>query len=104
MKNFFLVAMADAFEQLVGEALDDEWVHAFFLAEIVHEFLEVVFEVFKNKDKFSICVNHFSQVYDVDVVEFFQDGDFADGCGGYAFLLGFQSDLFEGKNLSGLFV
>ena len=71
MKDFFLMAMANAFEQLIGEAFDDERVHAFFLAEIVHKLLEVVFQVFKDKDQLSIGVDHFSQVYDVDMVEFF---------------------------------
>jgi len=49
-------------------------------------------------------VDHFAQRDDVDVVELFKDGYFADGGGGDALLLGLQPDFLEGENLACLFV
>ena len=45
------MAVADTFEKLIREALDDHGVHAFFFAEVVHVFLEIVLEILKDEDK-----------------------------------------------------
>lgn len=45
-----------------------------------------------------------SEVDNVGMVEFFEDGDFSDGRGWDAFFLGLESDLLEGVDLSCLLV
>ena len=54
MQYLFFMAVADTFEKLIREALDDHGVHAFFFAEVVHVFLEIVLEILKDEDKFFI--------------------------------------------------
>lgn len=81
MKYFFLVAMSDSFEQLIGEALDDVWLHALFFGVVIHELFQIVLQIFEDQNEFAISVDDFSQIDDVDVVQFFQNGDFSDGGG-----------------------
>lgn len=45
MQYFFLMAMGDASDELIGKALDDKRIHAFFFAEIVHKLLKVVLQI-----------------------------------------------------------
>lgn len=49
-------------------------------------------------------MDNFSEVDDVDMIEFFKNGYFADGGGGDAFLFRLQSDLFQGEYLACLLV
>ena len=49
-------------------------------------------------------MDDFSEMDDVDMVEFLEDGDLSDCGGGDAFLLAFESDFFEGEDLVGLLV
>lgn len=44
----------------------------------------------------AICVNDIKEPNDVWVVHFFEEGDLANGSAGYAFIFGFETDLFEG--------
>ena len=104
MQYLFFMAVADTFEKLIREALDDHGVHAFFFAEVVHVFLEIVLEILKDEDKFFIGVDDFLEVDDIDMAEFFKDGDFADGRGGNAFFLRLQANLLQSAYLSGLFI
>ena len=48
------MAMPDALQQLICKTLDNMRIHSFFLAKIVHKFLEIVVEVFEDQDQFSI--------------------------------------------------
>ena len=98
------MAVADSFEKLIREALDDHGVHAFFFAEVVHVFLEIVLEILKDEDKFFIGVDNLTQRDDVDVVELLQDRDLADGGRGNALLLRLQPNFLEGEDFPGLFV
>lgn len=100
MKDFLLVAMPNALKQLVGKAFDDQRIHAFFLAKIIHKLFQVVLEIFENKDEFPVGVDDFSQVDDIDMVELFENGDFSNGCRRDALLLRLQSDLFQRENLA----
>lgn len=104
MEDFFLMAMGDAFDELIGEALDYKRVHALLFAEIVHELLEVVLQILKDKHQLSIGMDDLSKIDDVRVIEFFEDGDFSDGGGWNAFFLGLEPDLFEGVDLACLLV
>lgn len=45
MQYFFLMAMGDASDELIGKALDDKRIHAFFFAEIVHILLKIVLQI-----------------------------------------------------------
>lgn len=49
-------------------------------------------------------MHHVEQLDDVGVVQLLQNRNLADGGAGNALLLAFQSDLFEGVHLVGLFV
>ena len=49
-------------------------------------------------------MDDFSEMDDVDVIEFFKDGDLSDGGGGDAFLFAFESDFFEGEDFVSLLV
>lgn len=104
MQDFLFVAVADSLQQLVGEALHDQRVHALLLAEVVHVLLQIVLQIFKNQDEFAIGVDHLPQVHDVHVVQLLQDGDLADSRGGDALLLRLQPDLLEREYLAGLLV
>jgi hypothetical protein len=104
VQYFLLVAISDSSQELIGEAFDYEGIHSLFLAEVIHVFLEVEIEIFEDEYEFAVGVDDFSQIDDVDVVEFFEDGDFADGGGRDAFFFAFESDLFECEDFSGLFV
>ena len=67
MKNFLVVAVADASEQLVGEALHDHRVHPFFFAVVAHKLLQVVLEVLEDQDEFAVGMDDFSQPHHVGV-------------------------------------
>ena len=79
------MTMVNTSQELIGEALNDDRVHAFLFAEPIHELLEVVFKILENEDEFAIGVNDFSEAYNIGVGEFLENGYFADGCGGYSF-------------------
>lgn len=81
MQNFFLMAMPNTLQQLIGKTLDDVRIHSFFFAEIVHKLLEIVVEVFEDQNQFSIGVDDFAKGDDVDMVELFQNGNLSDGGG-----------------------
>ena len=49
-------------------------------------------------------MDDFSEMDDVDVIEFFKNGDLSDGGGGDAFLFAFESDFFEGEDFVSLLV
>ena len=104
MQNFFLMAMGDASDELIGEALDNKRIHALFFAEIVHELLEVVLQILEHQHQLSVGVDHLAEGNDIGVAELFEDGDFADGGRGNAFFLGLESDFLEGVDLVCLLV
>lgn len=79
MKDLSFVAVRDALQQLIGEALDDARIEALLLAEAVHVFLEVVVEELEDEHQFAVGVNDFSQRHDVRVREFLKDGNLANG-------------------------
>lgn len=59
MEYFLFVAVVYAFEELVGEAFDDERVHTFLFGEVAHKFLKVVFQILENEDKLAIRMDDF---------------------------------------------
>ena len=46
----------------------------------------------------AVCVDDVEETHDSGVVHFLEDGDFADGGAGHAFVFGFETDLFEGDD------
>lgn len=48
MQYFFLMAMGDTFDELIGETLDYKRIHALLFAKIVHELLEVVLQILED--------------------------------------------------------
>lgn len=64
-----------------------------------HVFLEIEVEEFKDEVEFvAVGVDNVEEAHDVHVVHFFEEGDFADGGRGDAFVFGFETDLFERDN------
>jgi len=51
MEDLFIMAMANTSQKLVCETFDDERIHSLLFIEIVHEFLEVIVEIFEDKYK-----------------------------------------------------
>lgn len=43
------MAMRNAFEQLIGKALDNKRVHAFLFAVVAHKLLEIVLQILENQ-------------------------------------------------------
>lgn len=65
----------------------------------LHVLLEVEVEELKDEVKLvAIGVNDVKETDDVGVFQFFEEGDFADGGAGDAFILGFESNLLQGND------
>lgn len=71
MQYFFLMAMGDTFDELIGETLDDKRIHAFLFAEIVHKLLQIVLQILEDQHQLSVCVDHLAKMNDVGMVELF---------------------------------
>lgn len=93
MQYFLLMAVGDPFEQLIGETLDNERIHAYFLTEIPHELLKVIVQMLERQDQFSIRVDDLLQAYNIDMAELFEDGNLTNGSRGNSLLLGLESYL-----------
>jgi len=61
MEDLPFMAVSDAFQQLIGEALHDARVKTLLLAEAVHVLLEVVVEKLEDKDELAISVDDLSE-------------------------------------------
>lgn len=69
----------------------------------LHVFLEIEIEEFEDEVQFvAVGVDDVEQAYDVGVIHFLEQGDFADGGGGDAFVFGFETDFLEGDNAAGV--
>jgi hypothetical protein len=100
MENLVLVTKRGAFEQLEHEAAHCGGVESTPIAVLIHVLLEVLFAILKDKDELCFCVDHVVESDDVDVLQFFHEGDLANSSGGRA-LFSVQMDLFESNNLIG---
>ena len=61
MEDLPFMAVSDAFQQLIGEALHDARVKTLLLAEAVHVLLEVVVEKLEDEDELAISVDDLSE-------------------------------------------
>lgn len=83
------MAIVDSFKELITKAFDDERIHAFFFCEVTHIFFQIILKILKDEYKFSIGMHDLPKSHNIDVREFFEDGDFSDGSGRNALLLTF---------------
>ena len=97
------VAEGDSLEELVHEGFDGDIIELTALAAGIHEFLKVFVHVFEDEHEFVFGVDDVVEGDDVFVLEFFHEGDFADGGGGGAFFA-VEVDFFEGDEFTGLAV
>jgi hypothetical protein len=99
------MTMVNALQQLITKALqlgqdkyfNNHGFHTNFLVEVSHVFFQIILEVLKNQNKFAVGVNDFSEMYDIDMIEFLKDGDLSYGGRGNTFLFAFKSNFFEGE-------
>ena len=64
-----------------------------------HVFLQVQIQEFEDKIEFvAVSVHDVEEADDVGIAHLFEKGDLADGCGGDAFIFGFEADLLEGDD------
>ena len=104
MKDLFLMAVGDTFEELVGEPLDDAGIQSLLPAEATHVLLEIVLEVFEDQDQLAVGVDDLAERDDVGVRQLLEDRYFPDGSGGDALFFRLEADLLEREDLVGLLV
>ncbi len=113
MQHLVLVAESDAADQLVKIRLrhDYRWRgiyldrgHVQSSDGRVHLLLQIVVQEFEHQCQLLVGVHNVDELDDVGMVEFFEEGDFADGGAGDAFLLGLETNLLKGDVFAGLLV
>ena len=93
------MAVSNALDQLRHEPLDDILAEKEAFRNGLHVFLEVQVEELEDEVEFlAVGVDDVEELDDIGVRHFFEEGDFADGGGGDAFVFGFEADLFEGHD------
>ena len=93
------VAKCDAAQHLVQERLDLHGGQASGCLVLVHVLLEVVLQEFEHKVKFLFAVDNVLQPHDVLVLQLLEQGNFTDGSGGNALVLGVEANFLEGNHL-----
>lgn len=86
MENLIFVAKRGAFEQLEHEAAHCGGVEGASIAVLIHVLFEVLLAVLKNQDQLRFRMYHVVKADDVDVLQFFHEGNLAYSCRGCALL------------------
>ena len=86
------VAVLDARDELVHEALDHVFTEAHALGDRLHVLLEVEVEELEHKVDLVALGDDVKELDDVGVVHLLEEGDLADGGAGHALVLGRAAD------------
>jgi hypothetical protein len=81
------MTMIDPLQQLVTKALNkwqkrylnNHWVHTNLFAKISHVLFEVILQILKDKNQFTIGMNDLPQMNNVDMTELLENGNLTNG-------------------------